>query len=102
MSELPPCDPAVKTGTLVLVTHTIAAKDIEAWVKKVSIKSGQPVDWHYMGGRACVLATGDLDKVRNALIALKPEHDDMYVEASNKYYLEDPKIVRKRVPRIRI
>ena len=68
-------------GSLVFMTHTIRSWHIENWVRKVAERSGQPVDWHFVAGRACVKALGDLDKVREALAHFKPEHDKLYLEA---------------------
>ncbi len=42
-------------------------EEIEALVKSASKQSGQRIDWHYVGGRACVRAMGDLDEVRTYL-----------------------------------
>lgn len=33
------------------------------------------VDWHFFGGRANVLALGDLEAVQRAIGKLMPEHD---------------------------
>lgn len=43
------------------------ANVIEAFVKCAVEKSGQPMDWHYVGGRANVLTTGDVGKAKKAL-----------------------------------
>ena len=66
-----------KNGALVMITHSIPANALEAWVKTVAEQSGQAVDWHFAGGRACILALGDLERVRAAIEALLPEHDEM-------------------------
>lgn len=67
------------SGTLVFQTHSIGGSNaIERWVQSVAKASGQPVDWHFAGGRVCVLALGDLDRVRDAMRAAMPEHDRMY------------------------
>ena len=80
------CDSDVyENGTRVFLTHTISAKDVEKWVKAVAEKSGQKVDWHYVGGRAVILALGDLEKVYDALSALRRMHDEMYRKASAKF-----------------
>lgn len=58
------CDPVIyKQGQRVFLTHTIPSVKIEKWIKQVAAQSGQPVDWHYVGGRAVILALGDLSKV---------------------------------------
>ncbi len=40
---------------------------IESYVKFIAEKTGEPVDWHYCGGRARILTTGDVQTVRSAL-----------------------------------
>lgn len=74
-----------ENGTQVFLTHTIAAKDLDPWVQKIAEDSGQPVDWHYAGGRAIILALGDLEKVKTSLKKLRPEHDELYRKASAVY-----------------
>jgi hypothetical protein len=70
-----PCDQRIyEEGEVVFVTHTIAAKDIESWVKSVALLSGQPVDWHFVAGRAVVKALGDIDFVKDTIRQLLPEH----------------------------
>lgn len=84
----PPCDRDVyASGTLVMMTHTIGSQEMEKWVKKVAELSGQQVDWHWAGGRACVLALGDLTRVRAAIKEMMPEHDRLQTEAAMKYRL---------------
>lgn len=77
MSQTPPlCNHDIyKNGTLVFVSHTIGSAQMERWVKKVAEKSEQQVDWHFAGGRACVLALGDLQRVRDTILEMLPEHD---------------------------
>ena len=80
-----PCDPKIfKNGKTVFVTHTIPSNAMEGWVKKVAAMSGQPVDWHFAGGRAVILALGDLPKVMTAIHSLMPEHDALYRAAYSK------------------
>ena len=80
-----PCDPKIfSEGISVFVTHTIPPNAMEGWVRQVAEKSGQPVDWHFYGGRANVLALGDIDKVKAAIEELMPEHDRLYQEALAK------------------
>lgn len=84
-----PCnDKVFKKGTCVCITHTIPSNAMEGWVKKVAKLSGQPVDWHFAGGRAVVLALGDLKKVREAIIKLTPEHDRLFNAATKEYSFE--------------
>ena len=87
---LDPCQIEIyEKGTEVFLTHTIATKDIEEWIKKVAKESGQKVDWYYAGGRAFVLALGDIDKVKETLKKLRPEHDELYRKASAQYMGDD-------------
>ena len=66
-------------GTLVFQTHSIGGSNaIERWVQGIAKASGQPVDWHSAGGRVCVLAIGDLARVRAAMRTAMPEHDRLY------------------------
>lgn len=82
MAELKPCDKEVFTnGHLVMITHTIPSRLIEKWVKKVAKTSGQRVDWHYAGGRACIMAIGDLQTVYDVIDSLMPEHDALQIAA---------------------
>jgi hypothetical protein len=67
-----------RDGTTVCITHTIPSEQIEEWVQKVASKSGQPVDWQFVGDQAVVKALGDLAKVREAIRELTPEHDELF------------------------
>lgn len=83
----PACDPELfKKGSCVFITHTIPSNAMEGWVKKVASASGQRVDWHFVGGRARVVALGDLEAVRAAIELLMPEHDALFEQAMNKVY----------------
>ena len=63
-------------GELMFLTHSIGrSAAIERWVQKIARVSGQPVDWHFSGGRVLVKALGNLAAVRNAIRALIHEHD---------------------------
>jgi len=68
-------------GEPVFLTWSIPSNAMEQWVKKVAEKSGQPVDWHFFGGRAVVKALGDLKAVRAAIEELLPEHDELFYKA---------------------
>lgn len=71
-----PCDPKVfEEGECVFITHTIPSNSMESWVKAVARDSKQPVDWHFAGGRAVVLALGDIEKVKASIRKLIDEHD---------------------------
>lgn len=72
----PPCsDEILKEGTPVMATHSITSNGMELYVKMIAYVSGQPVDWHYVGGRARVLTTGDPAAVTQAIWDLMPLHD---------------------------
>ncbi len=67
-SKLPPCNHELwNSGEHIATIWDVKSKDIEKIVKTASRKSGQPIDWHFVGGRATVRAAGDLDKARNYL-----------------------------------
>lgn len=87
----PPCSPDIfKNGTLVMMTHTIGSQEMEAWVKKVAAQSEQSIDWHFAGGRACVLALGDLSRVRTAISELMSEHDALQSAAVEEMWKDVP------------
>jgi hypothetical protein len=65
-------------GIEVFMTHTIPSKELEKWIQKIKIQSGQNVDWSYAGGRAIILALGDIGKVRQTIKDLRENHDDFY------------------------
>ncbi len=74
-ADLPPCDPDVfANGVPIFVTHTIRSVQIEPWVRKMREQSGCRIDWHMAGGRAIVLALGDVEKARAALAVAMPGH----------------------------
>lgn len=76
-----PCNKKIfKKGTHVFTMHSLGPNAIEGWVRKVAERSGQSVDWHYAAGRACVLALGDLDRVRAVLEELRPEYENQLKE----------------------
>ncbi|PJE74034.1 MAG: hypothetical protein COV01_02945 [Candidatus Taylorbacteria bacterium CG10_big_fil_rev_8_21_14_0_10_41_48] len=85
-----PCDQKVfDKGTCLFVSNSIPSNAMEGWVTKVKEKSGQPVDWHFAGGRARVLALGDLERVKTVMKELKSEHDDLWREAVSKILGKD-------------
>lgn len=80
------CDYDVyEKGRQVFLTQTIRASNIETWVQKIAADSGQQVDWHYAGGRAIILALGDIEKVRESILQNRQMHDDFYIEEAEKY-----------------
>ncbi len=81
-----PCDPEIyKSGEVVFVTNTIPSNAMEQWVRAVAKESGQPVDWHFVGGRAVVLALGNTLRVKVAIRTLLPEHDALFRIACKKF-----------------
>jgi len=46
---------------------------IEEWVRFIALWSGQRVDWHYVGGVACVRALGDVAKVKRTILDNPPD-----------------------------
>jgi hypothetical protein len=93
-----PCNQDIfDNGEVVFVTSTIPSNAMEGWVKKVAEYSGQPVDWHFAGGRAVVLALGDIEKVHEAIAGLKPEHDKLFRAAVEKIYNNIPALKNKSV-----
>jgi hypothetical protein len=50
-------------GTSVFMIADMDGDKIEKWVQMIAEKSGQPVDWFWYGGRACIKALGDLHQV---------------------------------------
>lgn len=68
------CDLKVyNKGECVFLIWALPGEVVEAWVRKIARCSGQRVDWHWYGGKARVLALGNLDKVYEAIDALKSE-----------------------------
>lgn len=75
-NDLPKCDPQIyKYGTQIAVIVGGSARLIERFIGEAREVSGQPIDWHYVGGRGLILTTGDIDKVRNVIerLALRVE-----------------------------
>jgi hypothetical protein len=73
MSELNPdrCNQEIfDHGEHVFTIGDVSAQWINKWVSLVAAKSGQKVDWFYIGGRAAVMAMGDINRVRSACALL--------------------------------
>ena len=71
---LAPCKENIyRDGKTVFVIPELDKYEIEKWCRHISNESGQPVDWHYYGGRANILALGDLEKVECAIKKSLPE-----------------------------
>ncbi len=78
-----PCNHDVyERGELMFLTHSIGrSAAIERWVQKIARVSGQPVDWHFSGGRVLVKALGNLAAVRSAIRSLIHEHDAAFLKS---------------------
>ncbi|HYE72623.1 MAG TPA: hypothetical protein VEF04_04795 [Blastocatellia bacterium] len=62
------CDPVIyKDGQVAAVLAGGSAFLIDRFVRELSEYSEQPLDWHYVGGRAVVKTTGDVKAVQDAL-----------------------------------
>lgn len=86
MQLLKPCDNDIyENGIVVMVTHTIPSIQLDTWVKKVAEISNQNVDWHYMGDRAVIRATGNIEAVYDAIDEIIHEHDNLYKQYSARY-----------------
>lgn len=78
--RLPPrCNQEVfERGEHVWTLHSIPGAKIERLIKKIAKRSGQRVDWHFVGGRAVVRYLGDRDRVVQAIEHFKPEFQRLY------------------------
>lgn len=82
MNNLPNCNPDIyQNGIQVFMTNTISSERLEEWVKKIAQESNQPVDWHWAAGRAIILTTGDMERVRITIKNNRDMHDQFYLEA---------------------
>jgi hypothetical protein len=68
-----PCNEDVFKKGYGICTLNACSIRAEEWVQAVAKESGQKVDWHYSGGIANVLYTGQYDKVLAAVKKLEPE-----------------------------
>lgn len=66
-----------KTGVHVFTSDSVPINDLKKWIKKVSDRSGQKVDYHFNGARYEIIARGDISKVVMAIIDLIDEHDKL-------------------------
>lgn len=78
----PPCDPNLfHDGETIAVGHGACSEAIEALICRVR-REGEgkyQIDWHYMGGRARIVAAGNIDVARAALAAHGALHLTYYV-----------------------
>lgn len=90
--EPPPCDPAVFThGTAIASLHGPRMHTIEDYIVRVRERSGQQVDWHFVGGIARIVFIGDGNKVRAALEAEWIQLLDDYMRCPDNF-AKPPKI----------
>ena len=82
-------------GHTVFLTHTLSSADMEEWTQAIAKESDQNVDWHWGCGRAEMLAVGDLNRVRKAIIKLRDMHDRAYAEACRDLGFNDAHIQRQ-------
>ncbi len=76
---LPDCDRELwEHGEHIATIIDLDSKTIQDIVKSAAKSSGQRIDWHYVGGRACVRAMGDLDSARNYLQQELKPYDGKY------------------------
>lgn len=73
-TKLPECDRELwEHGEHIATVIDLEPEIIEGIVKSAARLSGQRIDWHYVGGRACIRALGDLNSARAHLEeGLKP------------------------------
>ena len=64
----PPCDREIYKKGEHIATLDAEADVAELWVKAVAQRANARVDWHYVGGRACVKFLGDA-KARERVFA---------------------------------
>lgn len=80
-----PCDKELhEKGAVVFIGHSIPPNAFEGWVKELARRSGQRVDWHYVGGRNVVRALGDLARVKDAISATMPEYERLQEQARQR------------------
>ncbi|MFW6047141.1 MAG: hypothetical protein ACOCP4_05095 [Candidatus Woesearchaeota archaeon] len=66
--NLPNCDKELwRRGEHIATVIDLEPETIEDIVKTAAKSSGQRIDWHYFGGRACIRAMGDLNSAREYL-----------------------------------
>jgi hypothetical protein len=69
-----PCDPVIYSkGNLAAIVAGVPSNAMERWVRRVAIKARQPVDWHFVGGRAFVKTLGTVGVVHTAIDDLRHE-----------------------------
>lgn len=83
-----------ENGETVFWSHTISKKGMNEWVRTLRESSGQPIDWHFAGGRARVVALGDLEAVQNAIRKHRKLHDVLFCRDYPTEDKDDPMLKR--------
>lgn len=82
--DLPKCDQELwEHGEHIATIIDLKPDTIEEIVKSAAKLSGQRIDWHYVGGRACIRALGDLDSAINSLREELKPYDGKYRFTTN-------------------
>ncbi len=66
------CDSEIYEHGEQLMALDAPKREANRWVAEVANRSGQRVDWHYVGGRVRVIYIGDAKAVEDAAEALLP------------------------------
>ena len=70
-------------GRLAFVARTVHEDALPSWLAALHQKSRQLVGWDRMGGRVCLYTTGDVRRVKMAIMRLiKEGHDPFKVVRS--------------------
>ena len=70
-NDLPACNMNIyNNGVQVAVITGGSARLIQRYVQELAEYTGEPVDWHYVGGRGLILTTGNINKVREGIMSL--------------------------------
>ena len=86
MSDPSKCEKDIyENGQMVAMIAGPRSATIEDWVTGVREASGQRVDWHFAGGRAIVLAIGDLPRVAATIRERRELLVDMCTNATNNW-----------------
>lgn len=68
------CNPKImEKGTQVFMGH-LPTLEMELWVGAIRGMSDQKVDWCFQGGRAFVMALGDIERVKWSIEKLMPTY----------------------------
>lgn len=84
------CNPEVYArGVPVLLTHTVASEDMDAWCRTIAGETGEAIDWHCCAGRIVVKTTGPYYRMlafaRNHLSLLEAAQKRQYQKYGNDW-----------------